>query len=1115
MRSKVAILLLALAATAGGAEAQRILAVSTAFSATHEAARIYLHSVDLQWGGPLPGIQSLRGVAAGPLLLSPNGKSALISSDESPLPGSPGNSATAWLAGVQSTPFALKTETRIAKPGARAVCLLEMPGQQLVRVLMLASGGNGHATAYAVPWDARKHGAFGAPGHEWELPGPAVAVKRLPSGAQAAALCARREGGTALAILDLASNAPPLTVPIGDKGEEADARPAGLAVTPDERYVLALVSGFGPNAPAGEPVSWLHVYDAANFTPVCAPLEITGSARPEDNPIHPEGGQGWWVASVLPGTGFAYATCVRFEGGVLAKAAEYALNGVPGSFELAVSPGGAAVAVAVERRLEIWPNGERAQLAVQYEDAIRVLHWDNEHLLLAEGPCLHAVNPATGEPVKTAQLEDGQVTDFVVVPERAVPQDDEDADGLSAEDERRLGSSPASPDSDGDGLPDGSDPAPRTPTPWLETRPLVTFRGEAVGREVQCLPIAIHQGEDAVWRVSYDAAALPWLRLHPTSGKGPGFVYMGVDPAHASESPSSSGALRVDLMPSAPAERMGPARESWVRVAPGRSLPPKVLWIWPDEQHAGIRDDSDPRRMKALADLLSAPPHFFAHQEVTGPYNDSLEPYTIVVIGAEAAALGAVTRQAVLDYVKNGGALLFIGKYLEAESSRALTDWLSPLAIRINTAVQVNGRFAVAGDQRVLRYWRDFEVKDGCAIGAEKGYVLEQGGAKGVGAVCVAREYGLGRIVLLAASTPLETAALAKAPERVFADELFTWLARARVDFEDSDGDALPDSLEDANGNGAWDAGETDYRDPDTDGDGLSDGVEDVNSNARVDDGETDPRNPDSDDDGVFDGADSTPCPVFGSPVLLSMLPQTPAEGGRIVIATGENFTPDSVFWFGERRAPSVRVVSGSQALVLTPDFGEDEGGETPVSVMTNQGQLEGVLPGGYQYSPRSRVRITLIPAITAQTEAERSGELLIRAEVPAGVVLGRVVLILRADPEAGFVWGEITPGDAARAAGAKVYGRSLGGALLVVAESAPRLFGKTGDLVRITWRHSAASPPLAPVHVSAAVARAFTRKDARLAVDVESVSLTGDNAPPEPAKKPSRERGSITSTTE
>ncbi len=70
----------------------------------------------------------------------------------------------------------------------------------------------------------------------------------------------------------------------------------------------------------------------------------------------------------------------------------------------------------------------------------------------------------------------------------------------------------------------------------------------------------------------------------------------------------------------------------------------------------------------------------------------------------------------------------------------------------------------------------------------------------------------------------------------------------------DSDGDGLPDSVEDSNGNGIVDPGETDPQNPDSDGDGLTDGQEDSNLNGVVDGGESDPLNFDTDGDGLTDG---------------------------------------------------------------------------------------------------------------------------------------------------------------------------------------------------------------------------------------------------------------------
>jgi hypothetical protein len=69
----------------------------------------------------------------------------------------------------------------------------------------------------------------------------------------------------------------------------------------------------------------------------------------------------------------------------------------------------------------------------------------------------------------------------------------------------------------------------------------------------------------------------------------------------------------------------------------------------------------------------------------------------------------------------------------------------------------------------------------------------------------------------------------------------------------DTDGDGLPDYLEDLNGNGRVDPGETDPNNRDTDGDGLSDDAERAFDPTGV---LTDPLNPDSDGDGVPDGED-------------------------------------------------------------------------------------------------------------------------------------------------------------------------------------------------------------------------------------------------------------------
>ena len=72
----------------------------------------------------------------------------------------------------------------------------------------------------------------------------------------------------------------------------------------------------------------------------------------------------------------------------------------------------------------------------------------------------------------------------------------------------------------------------------------------------------------------------------------------------------------------------------------------------------------------------------------------------------------------------------------------------------------------------------------------------------------------------------------------------------------DTDGDQIPDGIEDLDHNGAVGPGERDPNRVDTDGDGLPDGLEDANWNGRTDAGELDPTNRDSDSDGIGDGVE-------------------------------------------------------------------------------------------------------------------------------------------------------------------------------------------------------------------------------------------------------------------
>jgi len=127
----------------------------------------------------------------------------------------------------------------------------------------------------------------------------------------------------------------------------------------------------------------------------------------------------------------------------------------------------------------------------------------------------------------------------------------------------------------------------------------------------------------------------------------------------------------------------------------------------------------------------------------------------------------------------------------------------------------------------------------------------------------------------------------------------------------DSDGDGIPDVIEDANQNCRVDPGETDPFNPDTDGDGLLDGEEDVDGNGvhDADRGELDPRNPDTYGNGILDG-DENIARVCTSRILRDF------EGHRLALGTRQ------LVFVHPARDVSV-LVEGRTLLVREPSTGD------------------------------------------------------------------------------------------------------------------------------------------------------------------------------------------------
>ncbi|MBI2433720.1 MAG: hypothetical protein HYV26_12710 [Candidatus Hydrogenedentes bacterium] len=480
----------------------------------------------------------------------------------------------------------------------------------------------------------------------------------------------------------------------------------------------------------------------------------------------------------------------------------------------------------------------------------------------------------------------------------------------------------------------------------------------------------------------------------------------------------------------------------------------------------------------------------------------------MVVVTAGAALEGAVTRQAVLDYVAEGGALLFLGGGAPVEAVAgpapaadtwaALLSWLAPLDVQIRMDKPVQGTFEAPGDEVLTRHWHTFRLAAGPGIEAPAASVLVPAGEPTMGAFVV-REYGYGRVALLSADSPLGDTA--------FAADLFEWLARANRDRHDMDGDLLPDGLEDKDNNGNLDAGETSFLNPDTDGDGIPDGLEDRNRSGGTDDSETDPRNVDSDSDGLFDGADPLPLPPLDAPRLLAAVPAVaPAEGNQAVLILGRNLTPQSRFWFGERPAAWARLFNSGHAEAWLPDAGTNEGGPVTLRVVTADGQ-EALLPGGFTYRARTKVVLKLISS--ARTEAEIGrGSLTVMlapaAREDAPPRLSRLLLLLRSSVGAALVWEKSEATARLAEAGGTIQVRpSEAGSILMEAHPGRAGGIPYGSVFRVSWRVNWAALTEALVTVEAPIALVFTAHEGTLAVEKELLVLTpAGAAPPAPQRQ-------------
>lgn len=676
-----------------------------------------------------------------------------------------------------------------------------------------------------------------------------------------------------------------------------------------------------------------------------------------------------WLLSRDEASRFDYLTAWQSnESGAWKKTVEHLLPALGEKLQmLPLPPGHEGLALSRQDELSAWTLRGTAWRR-HFEHEVDCLASRGDELLAGCANQVHFLDPGNGEILREETFDTGHVIAISTVNTAEAHAEDPDLDGMPSTDELRIWrTDPRNPDSDGDGIADGADPAPLETSPALRLPHTISLSGRAAGKEVRGLPIAAGSGAGVAWRATLQSTeGGEWLRLFPLQGDGGDPLYLAVDPVAGRRGALPPAYIRIT------AEQLDAGRalafspnviEVSVSASPRRAR--RALWLCPASK--GPSPATDTAEI-ITTDLLASPPLYLSPSLHQGPYTGDPAEFTIIILPLESAAEGALSQRAATDFLSRGGGLLLVegGDF----NASYLRHWGAPLGLNFDSA-QADWKIE-AGDSRGEHPWR----WSGAAVGS-------------------------GRIALIQEAL-LQAAASNVAGGRTTLVEVVDWLCQAGTHPQDLDADGIPDTIEDRNQNGLRDSGETDPLNPDSDGDGLPDGLEDRNANGRTDPGETDPRVGDTDGDGVPDGADTNPLPPYGTPVIDGLEPaEAPAEGRITVLLRGQSLPSGARYAIGGRRAELVEWLGPEAVRLLLPDAGSDTGGAAEVRI--DAGSVAGVLPGGFRYLPRSQVRLNL----GLRPDGERGTEGLpvtVRVERVSGSPWRHASAILKTAP-AGGTW--------------------------------------------------------------------------------------------------------------
>lgn len=697
----------------------------------------------------------------------------------------------------------------LAQPGIALAAAPDAPAPQLA----VALGDDESSTLLVFTRDANGRYLASSP-RDYRLRGRIVDLAWLPEPGLWAALCA----SPVAAAVELFGPHGRERVPI----DAGPAEPQRLACVGGS--VLVVSSSYARLRPDGGMVTSIRVAHPPKRRGA-PPIELAGSLVSGAGAVYAVDENRVWIATETRGTASAVASLIVC-GEELSLETMLSLPSATDSYRVAqgldksflFACGGVLQACTLDGVV----LGTR-----KFDAPVSALHRRGDLAIVGEGNRVHGVSLESLESDRTIHLYSGRVA----------------AVG------RLAGDLPALGDADGDNIFDPIDPNPDERLPGLVVPRTVRLRRAGPASAVRAIPLELSTAlKGFAYRL--DAPSDSGILLEPRSGALPGTLTIALDPVHWLNHREASGRIpvRVAMVREGSTAPLSSAHINLL-VERGSEVPGRILVV-PSNQ-----DDA----MVGFIGLLREPPQFYSVTVDRKPSANALADYDGVAIALDAVLAGRIPRVALERYTSSGGALMLVGSPELVDRIADVREWLHPFRIDVRSAA--GSSRAVRGECDWCDVWSNAGLRSGFLASVEPpGRAVFMPGRAVREGPMTRSPLGLGRVVFIGSESLLE-AAPDLAPVREAVLDAVRWLMRTRTEVLDQDADGLADDVEDANGNGLVDEGETDFTRADSDGDLVVDGLEDANGNGRVDEGETDPRNPDTDADRVADGADAGPLP--------------------------------------------------------------------------------------------------------------------------------------------------------------------------------------------------------------------------------------------------------------